>query len=288
MYARSLMPRPVPQSDGRTHDELRRHYEVEKELAARLRAASTDERRTLYTALYNELLTRVPGHPLLTTNVDPEASAAIVNAQLRMLEPFIRPGSTFLEIGAGDCALSIAMAPRVARVYALEVSEEIVRDVSLPENGELLISNGVDIPLDDHTIDLAYSNQLMEHLHPDDAQAQLESIRAVLKRGAPYVCITPNRLTGPHDISGYFEDVPTGFHLLEYSVGSIRRTFQQAGFDSVRVLVGARGRFTVVPPWPIVALETGLARLGAETRRAVVQRLRLNALLGIRVVARAR
>src|SRR5262249_40905868 len=151
-YAPTAMPRPVPQSDGRTQDELRHHYEVEKELAGRLRTASADERRTLYTALYNELLTRVPGHPLLTTNVDPEASAALVAAHLRMREPFIRPDSTFLEIGAGDCALSIAMAPRVARVYALDVSEEIVRDVSMPENGELIISNGVDIPLDDGTV----------------------------------------------------------------------------------------------------------------------------------------
>jgi SAM-dependent methyltransferase len=288
LYAPSTMPRPVPQTEGRTQDELRRHYEIEKELAGRLRAANTDERRTLYTALYNELLTRVPGHPLLTTNVDPEASAGIVTAQLRMLEQFIRPGLTFLEIGAGDCALSLALAPRVARVYALDVSEEIVRDVSMPANGDLLISDGVDIPLDDHTVDLAYSNQLMEHLHPDDAQAQLENIRRVLKRGSAYVCITPNRLTGPHDISGYFDDVPTGFHLQEYDVGSIRRTFRQAGFESVRVLVGARGRFTVVPPWPIIALEAGLARLGAETRREVARRLRLNALLGIRVVARTR
>jgi len=205
-----------------------------------------------------------------------------------MLERFIRPDSTFLEIGAGDCALSIAMASHVGRVYALEVSEEIVRDVSMPENGELLISDGVDIPIDNHTVDLAYSNQLMEHLHPDDARAQLENIRAVLKPGCAYVCITPNRLTGPHDISAYFDDVPTGFHLREYSVASIRQTFRQAGFDSVRVLVGARGRFAVVPPWPIVALEAGLARLGTEARREVVRRLRLNALLGIRVVARSR
>ena len=282
------MPRPVPPTEGRTADELRQHYDVEKELADRLRGASASERRTLYTALYNELLTRVPRHPQLAMKVDPEATAAIVDAQLQMLGPYAKPDSTFLEIGAGDCALSIAIASRVAHVYALEVSEEVVRDVALPENGTVLISDGVDIPIDDHTVDLAYSNQVMEHLHPDDAQAQLESIRAALKPGGAYVCITPNRLTGPHDISAYFDDVPTGFHLREYSVGSLTKTFRRAGFGSVRVLVGARDRFAAVHPWPVIALEVALGRLPPETRRKLVQRLRLNALLGIRVVARAR
>jgi SAM-dependent methyltransferase len=281
------MPRQVPPTESRTPDELREHYEVEKELADRLRDANADERRTLYTALYNELLTRVPRHPQLTMKVDPKATAAIVNAQLEMLQQYVRPDSTFLEIGAGDCALSIAMASRVAHVYALEVSEEVVRDVSLPENGDVLISDGVDIPIDDRTVDLAYSNQVMEHLHPDDAQAQLENIRAVLKPGGAYVCITPNRLTGPHDISAYFDDVPTGFHLREYSVKSLTTMFRRAGFDSVRVLVGARDRFAAVHPSPIIAVEAGLARLGPETRRKLVHLLRLNMLLGIRVVARS-
>ena len=288
MYAQSAMPRPVPQSESRTPDELRQHYEVEKELAERLRSASASDRRTLYTALYNELLTRVPRHPLLTTNVDPATTVTMVNAQLRILEPYVRPDATFLEIGAGGCALSVAMASRVARVYALDVSEEIVRDASMPENGQVLISDGVEIPLADHTVDLAYSNQLMEHLHPDDAQVQLENIRRVLKRGSAYVCITPNGLTGPHDISAYFDDVPTGFHLQEYSVSSITKTFRSAGFDTVRVLVGARDRFAALHPWPVIALEAGLARLAPDVRRTLVQRLRLTALLGIRVVARTR
>jgi hypothetical protein len=38
----------------------------------------------------------------------------------------------------------------------------------------------------------------------------------------------------------------------------------------------------------VAALEAGLGRLGPETRRMLVRRLRLNALLGIRVVARVR
>jgi hypothetical protein len=63
--------------------------------------------------------------------------------------------------------------------------------------------------------------------------------------------------------------------------------FRRAGFDSVRVLVGARDRFAAVHPSPIIAVEAGLARLGPEARRKLVHLLRLNMLLGIRVVARS-
>jgi Methyltransferase domain len=51
-------------SEGdRNPAELRAHYEVERELAARLRAASRTERRTLYPAVYDELFRWVRTHP---------------------------------------------------------------------------------------------------------------------------------------------------------------------------------------------------------------------------------
>ena len=39
----------------------------------------------------------------------------------------------------------------------------------------------------------------------------LANLYRALKPGAVYVCITPNRLSGPHDISLYFDSVATGF-----------------------------------------------------------------------------
>ena len=45
---------------GRDPEALRRHYEVERELADRLRGAAPDERRHLYGAVYDE----DPGSPL--------------------------------------------------------------------------------------------------------------------------------------------------------------------------------------------------------------------------------
>src|SRR5262249_45420096 len=149
---------------------------------------------------------------------------------LRFLRRFLGPRTTFVEIGAGDCALSYRVAPLVKRVYAVDVTDQIPRGASPPGNFELVISDGTSIPVPDASADVAFSDQLMEHLHPDDAREQLRSIARCLAPGGTYLCVTPHRLYGPRDISGYFETVAAGFHLREYSGAEIRRLFADAGF----------------------------------------------------------
>ena len=92
-------------SDSRTPIQLREHYEVEKELANKLRQSHKEERRFLYGAVYNELFRRVTHHPMLTRKIDDNENYAIVTAQIRLLKRFLRPDCTFLELGAGDCRL---------------------------------------------------------------------------------------------------------------------------------------------------------------------------------------
>jgi len=92
----------------------------------------------------------------------------------------------------------------------VEVSETISANSDTPENFELLITDGREIPVPDGTIDVAYSNQLMEHLHPDDAVEQVTNIFRSLAPGGVYICLTQHRLLGPADISANFDEVPTG------------------------------------------------------------------------------
>jgi SAM-dependent methyltransferase len=281
------VPKRVPENEPRTLDQLREHYEVEKELSNRLRLAPSEERRELYRSVYDELFRRVPTHPQVTRrDTDRATAAASVAAQVEILAPLLRPGSTFLEVGAGDCALSAVIAPRVGKVYAVDVSEEVTRGVALPATVDVRLSDGADIPVPSATVDLAYSNQLLEHLHPDDALEHVRNVYDCLRPGGAYVCITPHRLTGPHDISGYFEDTPSGFHLKEYTISELASLFTRLGFSSVRVLVGARGRFVQLRPLFAESLETLLALLPPRTRRSLAERLHLNVVLGIRILAR--
>jgi hypothetical protein len=70
-----------------------------------------------------------------------------VQEQLGLLRRFLTPDSCFLEIGAGDCALSLHLAERVHQVYALDVSETISRESRVPANFRLILSDGVSVPV---------------------------------------------------------------------------------------------------------------------------------------------
>lgn len=270
----------------RSADRVEVHYRVEREIADRLRsAASREERRKIMSGMYQELFARVPDHPRLFTLPDAhERRARDVEWNLAQLEPFLAPGGVFLEIGSGDCALARRVAQIVDQVYAVDISDQTL-GVPLPSNCRLVITDGCSIDVPEASVDVAFSDQLMEHLHPEDALEQLANIRRALKPGGTYVCITPNRLYGPTDVSAHFDDVARGFHLREYSVRDLRRVFAEAGFPKVRTYVGARGAYARVPASALEALEGTLERMPVRWRRGIASTKPMRALLGVRVAA---
>ncbi len=271
-------------ADSRSPAQVAEHYTIEKQLARQLLLAPRDARRHLYRSLYDELFRRVPHHTQLTQKASPERSLAMVERQLRFLRRFLGPGRSFLEIGPGDCALSLAVAPLAKRVYAVDVSEEITRASHHPANFQLILSDGCSIPVPARTIDIAYSNQLMEHLHPDDALEQLRNVYTALKPGGIYICITPNAVNGPHDVSAGFDRVATGFHLKEYRIAELRRLFLEVGFSRVQAYAEA-GRLIRVPIASLLAFESILAALPYRIRVAIGRNLPFRLLLGRPLVA---
>lgn len=231
-------------------EQVVEHYEIEKSLAGRLRNSTREERiqQRLYTAIYDEMLRRVPYHTMLDSAEHSKKRARYVAGIVRFLARYLDEDTVFLEIGAGDCTLSAEVAKRVRKVYALDVSKDLTKNASLPENAELILSDGVSIPVPGNSVDVAYSDQLMEHLHPDDALEQLGNIFSALAPGGTYVCTTPNRLIGPRDISAGFDDVATGFHLKEYLPSELSEIFRQAGFSKQYLLQGYKQRFSWSTP----------------------------------------
>jgi len=270
--------------DLRTLQQIREHYAVERELADRLRDAPRSERRGLYTDVYDELFRRLPHHPQLTAAPAAEDRPDI-DGLIAFLDRFVTPATVYMEIGPGDCALAMRVAARVRHVYAVDVSETITRSARRPANFTLNLSDGCSTGVPDGTVDVAFSNQLMEHLHPDDAAEQLACIHRSLAPGGRYVCFTPNRLNGPHDITSYFDDVARGFHLREYTARDINGLFRRAGFEEVQFYAVARGRVTECPYWLLVTLEGALKLLPRWVSRRVADTGPLRALLGLRVVA---
>jgi SAM-dependent methyltransferase len=268
----------------RSAEQIRHHYLVEKELAARLREASKAERRELYTQLYDELFRRVPDHPQISLKLDAGSRRLDQQQRLNLLRRYLRPDDTYLEIGPGDCALAAAVAGLVRKVYAVDVSHEITDDVELPPNVELIISDGCSIPVPADSVDLAYSDQLMEHLHPDDALDQLRNIYQALAPGGRYICFTPNRLSGPHDVSQHFDEVATGFHLKEYSATELSGIFKAVGFRKLQILLGARGFHLNAPPVIVRTIELLLGSTPRRLGKTLARGLPLRPILGVKLI----
>jgi SAM-dependent methyltransferase len=254
-------------------DDERRHYEVEVELAGRLLRASKEQRLDgLYASIYSERLERIPTHPLLVRAGDAEARDRASSMQLRLLAPLLTPRTVFLEVGPGDCALALAVASRVERVYAVDVTNALAGE-ERAANFHLVSSNGVDVPVPPSSVDLAYSNQVLEHLHPEDAYDHLRSIYTALVPGGRFICITPNRLSGPWDISRHFDASATGLHLKEYTISEEVDLLAEVGF-TVDLFSSYYGfRILSLPQAPVRAFEGFLEALPRGVRRPVASSL---------------
>jgi SAM-dependent methyltransferase len=237
----------IPSKESRKLEQIYEHYALEKQLALRLLNSKKEERKELYTQLYDELYQTITHHPRWTRKSNAETTAWIVERRLELLQFFLKDDITYLEIGPGDCSLAIAVSQKVAKVYAVDVATEVAKHINFPQNVEFIVSDGCSIPVPPNSVDLAYSHQLMEHLHPDDALEQLQNIYNALMPGGQYICITPNRLSGPHDISKYFEELATGFHLKEYTVSELYQLFHNVGFNKIFWIKNQKNLIVKIP-----------------------------------------
>jgi SAM-dependent methyltransferase len=203
---------------------------------------------------------------------------------MKLIKRFLDKDTTFLEVGPADCALSFEVAKFVKQVNAVDVSEEITKSVTHPPNFHLILSDGSSVPLPRNSVGVAYSNQLMEHLYPDDALEQVRNIYHTLIPGGVYICLTGNRLSGPHDISQHFDEVATGFPLKEYTIFELSSIFRKVGFSRLRVYVGAKWTYISPPVCPTVIFEKVLNELPYVLKKNIARSRTFTRFLGINLV----
>src|SRR5215216_2754633 len=258
--------------DDRSPEQIREHYDLERRLAARLRESTRDARRSLYEASYSELYSTLSHHPMVNLSTSAAARDEHARSSLRTLRPYLERASVMVEIGPGDCGVAIGAASHLIRVFAVDVADEsaVLRD-EWPTNLEYLKFDGLHVPLPDGVCDLAFSNQVIEHLHPDDAVEQIKEIRRLLAPGGTFVCVVPNRTTGPHDISQHFDDEASGFHLNEVTMRGMVGVLKDAGFRKIRGVVRVSDLVAEYPPVVSDAFERLLQMLPQQTARRLGQ-----------------
>jgi len=270
--------------DRRPADRLIAHYEVEVVLAEKLRHSSRETRNRTYREVYRDLFNKLSDHPRHTRAHD--ARRTDVTKLLRIVGRFVARDDRVLEIGAGDAALSRNICDRALSVVAVDVDDALVGAKMAPRNFRYLLSDGVSLPLPDASISLAISNQLLEHIHPDDTLAHLREVNRVLSAGGRYLIMTPSSICGPHDVSRYFDRRARGMHLREFDAETIRNCLRAAGFTRL-VFYAARGGhlFFSMPYWLARGLDLAFSLVPSSLHTRLVRNKLTRTLLGLTVVA---
>jgi SAM-dependent methyltransferase len=264
-------------------------YRTERALRWRILNAPAAERGALYVAAFEEVLRR-SSEDLESRRLLIERSRTHAAATARALRRYIDRNAHVVEVGPGDGRLALMLASAVRRVTMVDVRDTLARMSDRPANLGLLVTDGTGAPLPPASADLVFADQLIEHLHPADAEAIHRDIFTALRPGGAFICYSPNRLLGPHDLTRYFDgEAPEGLHLREYSLRELAELLRRRGFARVRPLVGARSLWLPAPLWLLGLVEDGLAALSPRARRRLARapglRSVLKVLLGARIVA---
>lgn len=251
--------------------QLRRQYEAERELGDRIRQSTRAERPELLRHLYAELRKRAPSHPRLSGDAN-SGKYERVEAQMRLLRPWINgnPG-VFLEFAPGAGHLAAEMCRHAGRVIAVDISRQLSTDQAFPGNFNFLIYDGYKLDLPDNSVDMAFSYQMIEHIHPEDVPLHFQMAWRLLRPGGIYLFATPHRFSGPHDISRHFSDVPRGLHLKEWSYKELIPILDQTGFSNWHIC--RRGRYIPRPARATLRLESFFNGIPTRLRRRLSRRI---------------
>lgn len=277
----------IPDQVSVTEEMVLHHWTLERRLTNELLSSDPEHRwqvfERCYAALYSELrwLNDLTGAASQGSGVD-EADdwCRLIGA----------PPKRIYEVGSGTGRLVAALADRGYDCTATEITRERgARWTAARQSLRWTDSDGVHLDrfeLPD-SFDAVISDQVIEHLHPDDLVAHFRGAYAILKRGGRYAFATPHAFEGPFDVSRVFgSDHPQGMHLKEYTYSELRSALRDAGFASIATsfrlphVVRARcgGR-----PYPIPSrtyfvylhcLERVVAQLPRRARRQAARALR--------------
>jgi 2-polyprenyl-3-methyl-5-hydroxy-6-metoxy-1,4-benzoquinol methylase len=222
-------------------EQIWQHLELERALTRDLLQSTPESRRATFVEAYSRLYRELPWLNV----VDDERMLPDPGDWQRLIGP---APATVYEVGSGSGALARALAARGYTVEATEITVERKTDDSLTwseTDGVHLADYATAAPYD-----AVVSNQVVEHLHPDDIREHFRGAHAIVRPGGRYVLETPLWYEGPADLSRVFGyDEAVGMHLHEYTHRELIAEALAAGFNRILVPVsvpqGLRRRFGV-------------------------------------------
>jgi 2-polyprenyl-3-methyl-5-hydroxy-6-metoxy-1,4-benzoquinol methylase len=163
------------------------------------------------------------------------------------------PPLTMLDVGCSTGLLVQKLLDRGYDAYGIDVSSTLITRAK--ELAELrfgghaamrfLRGNFLRYNFGDQLFDFIHSNDVLEHVHPDEASDFLSKCLQLLRPGGFLWLVTPNRLTGPGDATTIklpWGTAPVGLHLKEYSLVELVKLLRSVGFAEVHCRLFGTGK----------------------------------------------
>ncbi len=263
-------------------ERAKSQFEYEKKHHDRILAAPKGEARAkAFSEAYGGLAEGMRDGRFLDQETEPQAKAT---QKFQLLKRFLNSESNVAECGPGSFHLAQVVAPKVKSLALVDVTNNNP-DAKLPSNCTFYQNDGVHLPSELNNLDLVWSAHVVEHIHPDELADHLFDVRRALADKGHYIIFTPNRFSGPHDISKKFADEAQGLHLREYTAHELEDLLVQAGYTKRLWYAGGKGLYLRIPFGLVQLVEFKLWALPKAISKRLVRLIHIRAILGIIVAA---
>ena len=190
--------------------------------------------------LNDEVYTKAFAHYGSTFSIDLDATESPKDALVSVLRPELE-GKSILDVGcgAGDFLLSCARSIRHGALLGLDV---FAKDMQIAEKTlEFKRSDVVRFDVA-QPFDVAITDNVYEHIAPQDIDDHLSSIARALKPGGTAIILTPHRAFGPWDVTRIVDNsycgwVPArGTHINESTYTELSERMRAHGFVNLRTI----------------------------------------------------
>ena len=193
--------------------------------------ASNKEREAIIEQAYIELFERFPDHPVFLATCEEAKRKGKLGAGL--IIPLSQRGSNVLEVGCDRGDVLVALAKRGRICTGIEISQHMLESCNT-RDVKIVCGSADSLDFSSGSYVVVFSQEVLEHLHPEDVPMHFAEAFRVLRPNGILAVETPNRRTGPQDISRGFTRVAEGLHLKELTVRELIQMFQKAGFVKIR------------------------------------------------------
>jgi SAM-dependent methyltransferase len=213
----------------------RQQFELERALRQEILESPRELRTSVFASAYEKLFAAFPDHTVFDASPEERRRRGRLSAGL--IAPLLpKSGARILEVGCGRGDTLAALQALGYDCVGVEPSIHMM-DICAASGVEVRFGTADSLDFPDDYFDAVFCQEVIEHLHPEDVPCFFVEAHRVLRHGGVLSIETPNRTTGPQDISRGFTAVAEGLHLKEWTVSELLDQFKAAGFRNVRGLL---------------------------------------------------